>query len=126
MELNQKERKRSVSSFIAPFTRQGRPGPSSRRDAPAQHTSGLGGPARAVRFPGAARGVWEQHRLAGSWLEPKGGHGDGGAGPEPVGPRRRPVTRCAGAGRVSLRPDGAGAVSSEGDGAAGSGREACL
>ena len=36
------------------------------------------------------------------------------------------MTHCAGAGRVSLRPDGAGAVGSEGDGAAGAGREACL
>ena len=33
--------------------------------------------------------------------------------------RHRLVTHCAGAGRVSLRPDGAGTVGSEGDGAAG-------
>lgn len=78
MELNQKERKRSVSSLIAPFTRQERPGPSSRMDAPAQHTSGLGGPARAVRFSGAARGVWEQHPLTrGPGCSPKKAAGRG-------------------------------------------------
>lgn len=38
MELNHKERKRSVSSLVAPFTRQGRPGPRSRRESPEQHT----------------------------------------------------------------------------------------
>lgn len=126
MELNQKERKRCVSSLLRLLLGRGARAPALA-GTPLRNTllvwevplGRLDSP-ELLGLCGNSTG--SRRVLAGA----KGGHGDGGAGPEPIGPRRRPVTRCAGAGRVSLRPDGAGAVGSEGDGAAGAGREACL
>lgn len=64
MELNQKGKESGVSSLLRPSCSAGAPGPQLSQGRPAQYR--LVGRSRSgrLRFPGAARAVWERHRLA--------------------------------------------------------------